>query len=169
MVTIEQFTVDSSTREHPSLLGRTGTGREVDVQERAARATLKAQVARLERELSGIVARGFPHIAPPCSGEQQPLGGPRLLTLGELERQRDELALRVGVARVQTVERTQLERRSRALLEEMRREPRRHKLRRLPVSDLGEGGCGVWEVRPRLGLIGMFAGWWQVKLSSGCP
>jgi hypothetical protein len=24
-------------------------------------------------------------------------------------------------------------------------------------------------VRPRLGLIGMLAGWWHVKLSSGCP
>jgi hypothetical protein len=24
-------------------------------------------------------------------------------------------------------------------------------------------------VRPRLGLIGMLCGWWQVKLSSGCP
>src|SRR5947209_8298032 len=23
--------------------------------------------------------------------------------------------------------------------------------------------------RPRLGLIGMMMGWWQVKLSSGCP
>jgi hypothetical protein len=37
------------------------------------------------------------------------------------------------------------------------------------VSDLGQGGCGVWQVRPRLGLIGMLAGWWQLKLSSGCP
>jgi len=24
-------------------------------------------------------------------------------------------------------------------------------------------------VRPRVGLVGMFMGWWQVKLSSGCP
>jgi len=34
---------------------------------------------------------------------------------------------------------------------------------------VGEPGCGVWQVRPRLGLIGMLMGWWQVKLSSGCP
>ena len=27
----------------------------------------------------------------------------------------------------------------------------------------------MWQVRPRLGLIGMLMGWWQVKLSSGCP
>ena len=37
------------------------------------------------------------------------------------------------------------------------------------LEKIGEGGCGVWEVRPRLGLIGMLSGWWQVKLSSGCP
>ena len=51
----------------------------------------------------------------------------------------------------------------------MRLEPGRYKFARLPVRDLGQGGCGVWEVRPRLGLIGMLAGWWQLKLSSGCP
>ena len=33
----------------------------------------------------------------------------------------------------------------------------------------GDGGCGVYQVRPRLGIIGMLAGWWHVKLSSGCP
>ena len=37
-----------------------------------------------------------------------------------------------------------------------RRRPRRARLRRLAV-------------RPRLGLVGMLMGWWQVKLSSGCP
>ena len=36
-------------------------------------------------------------------------------------------------------------------------------------ADIGEPGCGVWQVRPRLGLIGMLMGWWEVKLSSGCP
>jgi hypothetical protein len=137
--------------------------------ERAARETLRRQVARLERQLSSVVAGGFPHIG--TTGEQPlaDVGGPRLLTLGELERLRDSLAARVGRARHQAAERAELAQRSRALLEEMRREPRRHKFVRLPVADLGEGGCGAWEVRPRLGPIGMLAGWWQVKLSSGCP
>ena len=48
-------------------------------------------------------------------------------------------------------------------------EPGRHRFVRLPNRELGEPGCGVWQVRPRLGLIGMLMGWWQVKLSSGCP
>lgn len=136
--------------------------------EHAARRTLRSQIARLERDLSGVVAATFPHVRPlaECPAGA---GAPRLLDLGELERQRDRLAAQVTGARAQAQERAALARRSRALLEEMRREPRRHKFVRLPVVDLGEGGCGVWEVRPRLGPIGMLAGWWQVKLSSGCP
>jgi len=142
--------------------------RHTEADERAARDTLRAQVSKLERELSGLVARTFPHISPHDS-DREAFGGPRLLTLGELERLRDRLALRVSEARAQADEREALERRSRALLKRMKLEPGRYKFVRLPVADLGEGGCGVWEVRPRLGLIGMLAGWWQVKLSSGCP
>jgi hypothetical protein len=136
--------------------------------ERAAREALRAQVAKLERELSGLVAHTFPHVSPrDLRGEK--FSGPRLLSLGELERLRDRLALRVGEVRGEVAERVELERRSRALLERMKLEPGRYKFVRLPVADLGDGHCGVWEVRPRLGLIGMLAGWWHVKLSSGCP
>jgi hypothetical protein len=136
--------------------------------EHAARASLRAQIARLEQELSGIVAERFPFIAAPVA----PIvaaGGPSLLDLGELERSRDRLAARVQELRAQVGERVEHERRAHEQLERMRLEPGRYKFVRLPVSDLGEGGCGVWEVRPRLGLIGMLAGWWQLTLSSGCP
>ncbi len=137
-------------------------------EERAAREALRAQVSKLERELSGLVAHTFPHISPrDPSGES--LSGPRLLSLAELERVRDRLALRVGEVHGEVDERAALERRSRALLKRMKLEPGRYKFVRVPVADLGDGHCGVWEVRPRLGLIGMLAGWWQVKLSSGCP
>lgn len=136
--------------------------------ELAAREALRAQVSRLERELSGLVAHKFPHISPGDS-EGERFSGPRLLTLAELERLRDRLALRVGEVRRQVGERTALERRARERLERMKLEPGRYKFARVPVADLGDGHCGVWEVRPRLGLIGMLAGWWQVKLSSGCP
>jgi hypothetical protein len=136
--------------------------------ERAARHSLKAQIARLEREISGIVADTFPHI--PAPGMEDPPGpGPRLLGLDELERSRDRLAGRVQLLRRRAAARTEHERRAREQLERMKLEPGRYKFVRLPVSDLGQGGCGVWEVRPRLGLIGMLAGWWQLKLSSGCP
>lgn len=150
--------------------------------ERAARVALRSQVERLERELSGLVAGRFPHIgagvgldasAPPGGGGSHRggrlAGGPRLLSLADLERERDRLALRVREARVRSEQREELERDARKLLERMRAEPARYKLVRLPVAALGERGCGVWEVRPRLGLIGMLAGWWELKLSSGCP
>jgi hypothetical protein len=146
--------------------------------ERAAREALKAQVGRLERQLSGIVAGGFPHIAAGIGSDgagarrasaTHTSMGPHLPTLAELERLRDRLARRVHEAQRQSERRDELEWRARDLLERMRAEPGRYKFVRLPVRDLGERGCGVWEVRPRLGLIGMLAGWWQVKLSSGCP
>src|SRR5439155_4237050 len=95
--------------------------------------------------------------------------GPRLLGVGALERLRDELAGQLQDVRERVRARAEHERSARELLEGMKLEPGRYKFVRLPVSDLGQGGCGVWEVRPRLGLIGMLAGWWQVKLSSGCP
>jgi hypothetical protein len=152
------------------------------VDERAARSSLREQVARLERELSKIVAEAFPHISPTtiagaavlsfAAAERapgEPLAGPRLLSLEQLELLRDALAGRLQDLRRRAEERVAHERRAQELLERMKLEPARHKFVRLPVSDLGQGSCGVWEVRPCLGLIGMLAGWWQVKLSSGCP
>jgi hypothetical protein len=136
-------------------------------EERAARRSLRMQVERLERELSEAVAAGFPHIAPIAGGSS--FAGPRLLNLEQLERSRDRLAAHVQDTQRRVQERVEHERRARELLESMKLEPGRYKFTRLPVNDLGQGGCGVWEVRPRLGLIGMLAGWWQVKLSSGCP
>lgn len=134
--------------------------------ERAAIESLRAQIARLERQLSQIVAAGFPHVG---AGSSERPSTPRLLTLGELEQIRDSLVQRVHDARQRTLTRAEFERRSRALLQRMQLEPGRHKFVRLPAADVGESGCGVYHVRPRLGIIGMLAGWWQVKLSSGCP
>jgi hypothetical protein len=141
----------------------------VVLDERAARRTLRAQIARLERELGETVLAAFPHVREPEGVLTRRPSGPRLLGLGELERVRDDLAERLAAARVVVAQRAELEDRSRALLEEMLREPARHKGVRLRAADLGEKGCGVYQVRPRLGLIGMLMGWWHVKLSSGCP
>lgn len=172
MVQSEQLTVDRIDTD--LVFGAAGRrngdslGNEVAEPEQAAREALRMQVSKLERELSGLVAHTFPHISPRDEGGEV-LGGPRLLSLAELERVRDRLVLRVGEVRGEVAERTALEQRSRALLQRMKLEPGRYKFVRVPVADLGDGHCGVWEVRPRLGLIGMLAGWWQVKLSSGCP
>jgi hypothetical protein len=140
------------------------------VDERAARRSLRDQIARLERELAGTLFAAFPHVAAaPARSGSTAAAGPRLLGLGELERVRDDLVERVRRARVVVAERAELEADARALLEEMLRDPARHKWVRVPLADLGRRGCGAYQVRPRLGLVGMLMGWWRVKLSSGCP
>lgn len=157
------------------------------VDERAARRSLRVQIARLERELGEAVFAGFPHVSDGAvAGDRRGSAssrhvtdadvragartfGPRLLGLGDLERVRDELAERVRRARVVIARRADLEADSRALLEEMLRDPQRHRHTRIPLADLGERGCGVYSVAPRLGIVGRCMGWWQVKLSSGCP
>jgi hypothetical protein len=137
--------------------------------ERAARATLRAQIAKLENELSQILADRFPFIAAPAGLPAGASAGPCMPDFGELERCRDRLAARLQELRARAARRSEHERRARELLERMRLEPGRYKYYRVPVRDLGDGVCGVWEVRPRLGLIGMLAGWWELTLSSGCP
>jgi hypothetical protein len=130
--------------------------------ERAARRQLRAQIARLEAQLSDALISAFPYGAIDTAVPAP--GGPHVLGLGELERVRDALAARVASARA-----GERQAANRALLERMLLEPGRHRFVRVANRDLGQPGCGVWHVRPRLGLIGMLAGWWQVKLSSGCP
>jgi len=140
--------------------------------ERAARATLRTQIAKLENELSAVLAERFPFLAAPPAAAAPgatPANGPFLLGLGELECSRDRLAARLQELRGRAARRIEHERQAAELLERMRLEPGRYKYYRVPVRDLGQTGCGVWEVRPRLGLIGMLAGWWELTLSSGCP
>jgi hypothetical protein len=136
--------------------------------EQAARRALREQIARLEAQLADCVATGFP------AGGGVPFAvaghfGPRVLGIAELERVRDDLADRLGQARDALTARGAAQERARVRLERMLLAPGRHRFQRVAAAELGEGGCGVYQVRPRLGLIGMLAGWWHVKLSSGCP
>jgi hypothetical protein len=152
------------------------------VETAGARRSLRAQIAKLERDLAETLVTCFDHASVDLAAAVADAGtpvrrvaypvrgrGPRLLTLRELERDRDELARRVVAARARLSERAAEHERNRVRLERMLLEPGRHKYERIANRDLGLGGCGVWQVRPRLGLVGMLAGWWEVKLSSGCP
>jgi len=136
------------------------------VGERAARAQLRRQIAGLEAQLSDATISAFPYAG---SAIAVASGGAHVLSLGELEEVRDALAARLAQARAELAQRGEREEANRALLERMLLEPGRYRFVRVANRDLGVGGCGVWQVRPRLGLIGMLMGWWQVKLSSGCP
>ena len=140
----------------------------VDHDELAARRSLRMQIDKLERELADAFVTAFPmgglDDEPARSG-----GAPRLLDLGELERVRDELAGRVQAARASIAARADQQAACRVALEKMLLDPGRYRFVRIANREIGEPGCGVWHVRPRLGLIGMLMGWWEVKLSSGCP
>jgi hypothetical protein len=147
--------------EHSASLLR----REVD--EAAARRSLRAQIAHLERELSALFTASHPrqdldwHVSAP--------GGPRVLALGELEEVRDELAGRLEVSRRTLRDRGYVETHNRERIEQMLAEPQRFKWVRISNEDIGEPGCKHWHARPRYGLLGMLMGWWRVKISSGCP
>jgi hypothetical protein len=135
--------------------------------ERAARRSLLDQVARLETELAQLFCSTWPRKG--FSFDVPSRGGPRILSLAELEELRDDLAARVHHARSALSDRTYAEEQSRRLIEEMLLEPERHKWIRVANEDIGEPGCKHWHVRPRMGLVGMLAGWWRVVVSSGCP
>ncbi len=136
------------------------------VDERAARATMRDQIARLERQLGAAVLAAYPHLTVVPSA---PLGGPRLLSLGDLERVRDGLAGRAAELRDQAVAQAERQADKRLLIERMLLDPTAYKWVRVSNAEIGEPGCKHWHVRPRLGIVGMLAGWWHVKISSGCP
>jgi hypothetical protein len=138
--------------------------------EAAARRTLRAQIGSLEADLAEAFVIAFEmrlHDGPAAgrAGAQVP----RLLDLGELERARDELAGSLHDLQTRIATGSERQARKRELLAAMQLEPGRHRFTRIACRELGEPGCGVWQVRPRLGPVGMLMGWWQVVLSSGCP
>jgi hypothetical protein len=143
--------------------GLPGTG----VDERDARKTLRDQIARLEAELGYATVSAYPRL--PVGASVAGFAGPRLLDLGELERTRDELAEKLARMRDQVSEQADVQSEKRLLIERMLLDPGRYKWVRVSGTDIGEHACKHWHVRPRLGLIGMLAGWWHVKVSSGCP
>ena len=133
-----------------------------------ARAELRRQIGRLERQLAAIVAEAFPRFRVDA-GVAAAAPEPRALGLGELEAVRDALAAQVADGRRALDERVRLEAANRELLDRMLDAPEEHKWLRISRADVGEPGCGHWHSRPHFGPIGMMMGWWRVKVSSGCP
>jgi hypothetical protein len=139
----------------------------LQVDERAARRSLLDQIAKLESELASLFCSAYPRTG--FDWRVSSRGGPRILSLGELERVRDELAERLEDNRRELSERALVEEHNRRLIEEMLLEPEKHRWVRVGNCDIGEPGCKHWHVRPRYGLLGMLMGWWRVRISSGCP
>jgi hypothetical protein len=139
----------------------------VEIDERAARQSLRDQIAKLEDELATLFCSTYPRKGFEWGVASR--GGPRLLSTGELERLRDELADKLRHNRQLLSDRTYVEEVNRRRIEEMLLDPPAHKWVRIRNEDIGEPGCKNWHVRPRYGLIGMLMSWWRVKISSGCP
>ena len=138
-----------------------------EVDERAARRSLLDQIAKLDKELSSLFCAAYPRTG--FDWRIPSRGGPRMLGMADLEQIRDQLADRLAENRALLGDRTYVESRNRRLIEEMMLAPEKHKWMRIGNEDIGEPGCKYWEVRPRLGIVGMLMGWWRVKISSGCP
>jgi hypothetical protein len=132
-----------------------------------ARRALRAQVSRLEQELTELGCSAWPRTD--LRGGVPGRGGARLLSLGQLEELRDALAAEVSRLRRALDERGAEEEASRRLVEEMLLEPERHPGARVSAADIGEPSCREWEAIPALGPLGRLLRWWRVRISSGCP
>ena len=135
--------------------------------ERTARRDLRRQIAAMEAELGRLFGSAFPRkgIEFGVAG----MGGPRILSVDELERVRDGLVARLQDVRGRLYDHAYVEEKNRELIEEMTVDPESHKWIRVSNEDIGEPGCRHWHSRPRWGPLGLLLGWWRVKISSGCP
>ena len=138
-----------------------------ETDERAARRSLLDQIARLESELAALFCSTYPRTG--FDWRVRSRGGPRIMSLVELEQVRDDLAGKLQENRRALTDRTYLEEKHRRHIEQMLLEPEKHKWVRIGNEDIGEPGCKHWHVRPRWGLLGMLMNWWRVRISSGCP
>jgi hypothetical protein len=135
--------------------------------ERASRADLRRQIAALELELARLFGSAFPRKGIDFSVPG--MGGPRLLSVDELEKVRDGLAARVEDVRLRLNDIGYVHEKNRELIEAMLADPASHKWVRVNNEAIGEPGCKHWHSTPRWGPLGMLMGWWRVKISSGCP
>jgi hypothetical protein len=135
--------------------------------ERGARADLRRQIAAMELALARLFGSAFPRngIEFGVAG----MGGPRMLSVDELEKVRDGLAARLQDVKGRLNDVAYVEERNRELIEEMVADPASHKWVRVYNDDIGEPGCKNWHAKPRWGPLGLLMGWWRVKISSGCP
>jgi hypothetical protein len=140
-------------------------GIEVGYDEAAARRALRSQIARLESEAGAM----DPPLRIASDAAPGRVAAPRLLTLAELEVERDRLAAALRVARRAADALGERQQGFRCLREELLLDPAAHPYVRVTNADIGEPGCHDWHVRPRFGLLGMLMRWWRVHISSGCP
>jgi DNA-binding transcriptional regulator YhcF (GntR family) len=132
--------------------------------EAAARRELRRQIARLEVELASYPESRSPR-------DRHPLLRPKghVADFEELTTIRDEMMAQLKNARRRAEQRGEREARARARRERVIGEPENHRWERIGADECGDPACGELRAVPRFGPIGAVAGWWRVKVSSGCP
>ena len=136
----------------------------VEADEAAARRELRRQIARLEAELAA-----YPQAR--IERERHPLLRPKGHVAGfeELAATRDELVELLKTARQDAARRGERQERARGRRERMIGDPEAHRWERVDRDECGDPGCGEARAVPRFGPVGAVAGWWRIKVSSGCP
>jgi DNA-binding transcriptional regulator YhcF (GntR family) len=142
--------------------GLPDVGRAAD--EAAARRELRRQIGRLEAQLAS-----YPAARP--AQKRHPLLRPKahVADVGELEAARDALMDLLKDARDAAERRGERQGRARGRRERIIGDPESHRWERVSRDEAGDPGCGETRVVPRFGPVGALAGWWRVKVSSGCP
>ena len=130
---------------------------------KAARASLRGQIARLEATLAP-----YPE-AEPATAAAPLAPHPHVADLGELEAARDALVAQLKSARANAERRAESQSFARLRREEALADPASHRWEIGSREEMGEPGCGHWQVRPAFGPVGALMNWWRVKISSGCP
>lgn len=131
------------------------------------RRELRAQIARLERELAHYAWHDPRHPTPGGPLTAQPVG--RIASVEELEQARGEMIERLARLRGEAERRGAGHEQARAHVEDMIADPRGHRWEIVTAEGTGDPGCKSWRVVPRYGPLGAIMGWWRVKVSSGCP
>ncbi len=131
------------------------------------RRELRAQISRLERELSQYAWHDPRRPAAPGPVTAQPVG--RIASVEDLEQMRGEMIERLAQLRGEAERRGASEQGAREHVEEMISRPRDHRWQIVTAEQTGDPGCKSWRVVPSYGPLGAIMGWWRVKVSSGCP
>lgn len=136
----------------------------VEADEAAARRELRRQIARLEADLAA-----YPEARP--DSDTHPLLRPkgRIQDFAELSATRDELIARLRRAREAAERDGERQERARGRREGLIGDPEQHRWQRVATDECGDPGCGETRAVPRFGPVGAIAGWWRIKVSSGCP
>ncbi|HEY8640651.1 MAG TPA: GntR family transcriptional regulator [Solirubrobacterales bacterium] len=136
---------------------------------RAARRTLRGQIARLESQLAAYPEEATK--AGVAEASPEPFAGPtaRIADLGELETVRDQLIDRLKRVRAEVERRGRDEGAARQRLDRMVEDPAAHRWDTVSNQELGKPGCTKYQVQPAWGPVGALMNWWRVKVSAGCP